>query len=216
MQRHKVRFLVVRHAESLEDVDKTAYERVADRHMPLSDRGRLQALKMGSGIKKDGLRHLRFILSPGRRVFETAEIMASELPFDIKSSFAVEPLIEKQNWGDTTIFNREVIERERRSIGILRYCFPGGESGAELLFRFAVFVKKLELDLLFSSSDELIVVITHGLEMGILLKILLGWTEEQFEAIPHPKNGYTKEVSFDRRSKKFTEACCEKRKKRLA
>ena len=42
------RLFVMRHAESLEDIDKTAYERIADEDMPLSTYGREQAAEFGS------------------------------------------------------------------------------------------------------------------------------------------------------------------------
>ena len=37
----------MRHAESLEDIDKNAYERIADEDMPLSKHGREQAKAFG-------------------------------------------------------------------------------------------------------------------------------------------------------------------------
>ena len=43
---------VLRHGESLEDVDKTAHERMADEDMPLSQKGIYQALNFGKEISE--------------------------------------------------------------------------------------------------------------------------------------------------------------------
>lgn len=197
MTEQRVKLLVVRHAESLEDIDNTAYERIADEDMPLSEKGRWQAVAMGKNlIKEFGMvRHLRFILSPSKRVLETAEIIVSELPPGVHWSLSTEKLIIKQNWGSVTVHNRKEIERERYKVGVLRYCFPGGESGAEMLSRFALFAERLQVDLLSSSDDELTVIITHGFEVRVLLKSLFHWTEDYFESLAHPKNCEMKRIS---------------------
>ncbi len=189
----------MRHAESLEDIDNTAYEKIADEDMPLSEKGRWQASITGKNLVKEfgEIRHFRFILSPSKRVLETAEIIVSELPSGINWSLSTENLIVKQNWGNVTIHNRKEIEKERYLAGVLRYCFPGGESGAEMLMRFSRFASKLQSDLLLSADDELVVVITHGFEVRVLLKSLFFWMEDYFESLAHPKNCEMKRVAFE-------------------
>lgn len=200
MSEQHVKLIIMRHAESLEDIDNTAYERIADEDMPLSEKGQWQASITGKNLIKEfgEMRHLRFILSPSKRVLETAEIIVSELPSGISWSLSTENLIIKQNWGNVTIRNRKEIERERYLAGVLRYCFPGGESGAEMMMRFSCFAKKLQHDLLASPDDELIVIITHGFEVRVLLKSLFHWTEDYFESLAHPKNCEMKRVVFEK------------------
>jgi len=190
--------LVMRHAESLEDIDKTAYERIADDDMPLSAKGEKQAIAFGSSLvealgQKDCL--LRIFLSPSKRVLRTACLAISQLPPSIRYEFITEPLIVKQNWGAVTTKNRVAIERERYMVGVLRYQFSGGESGHEMLERFKIFAQKLSRNMRESGTITLTIVITHGFEMRVLLKTLLGWTEEYFESLAHPHHCEMKRLS---------------------
>jgi len=196
------RLFVMRHAESLEDIDKTAYERIADEDMPLSAYGREQATDFGSRFVSSfgSCQSLRLILSPSKRVLETAEILVSKLPTNIKWSLATESLIAKQNWGNVTIHNRPEIEKERYRTGVLRYQFPGGESGEEMLFRFDLFAKRLSKEMAELLTDEAVLIISHGFEMRITLKSLLGWTEDHFESMAHPQHCEIKRLAFDRGS----------------
>lgn len=189
----------MRHCESLEDTDKTAYERIADEYMPLTECGKKQAASFGvefaQNLSLSAKIHL--ILSPSKRVLETARIVVANLPSHIRWSLSTDDLIVKQDWGNVTIHNRSEIERERYQAGVLRYCFPGGESGPEMLFRFDLFAKKLDRAMS-DPSTENILVITHGFEMRVLLKSLLGWAEKYFESLAHPKHCEVKRVAYDR------------------
>src|SRR3989344_4227042 len=124
------KLFVMRHAESLEDIDKNAYERIADEDMPLSEHG------------------------------------------------------------------REQVEKERYRTGVLRYKFPDGESGAEMLFRFDLFAKKLKQGMIDKTASN-ILIITHGFGLRVLLKSLLGWTEEYFESLAHPHHCDLKRLAYD-------------------
>lgn len=192
------KLFVVRHAESLEDVDRMAYERIADEDMPLTDFGKEQAVRFSQQfVGEIGMsKNLRIFLSPSKRVLETAQLIVSSIPKHVRWSLATDSLISKQNWGTVTIHNRNETEKERYRVGVLRYRFPAGESGAEILFRFDLFAKRLEREMSESTSENFLV-ITHGFELRILLKSLLGWTEEYFESLAHPFHCEMKRVAYD-------------------
>lgn len=182
------RLFIMRHAESLEDIDKTAYERIADENMPLSDVGKSEARDFGESFYKEhSPERLRIILAPSHRVLETAQIVVSAFPTSVSWSLRTDPLIRKQDWGDVTIHNRAAIEKQRYEAGVLRYKFPGGESGAEMLARFDTFSNTLRQEMQIH-PDENILVVTHGFEMRVLLKSLLGWSEDYFESLAHPNH----------------------------
>lgn len=188
----------MRHAESLEDIDKNAYERIADEDMPLSESGRKQAEAFGSKFVHElgASKRLRLILSPSKRVLETAEIIISGMPAHIQWSLSTERLIVKQNWGNVTIHNRTEIEKQRYRAGVLRYQFPGGENGAEMLFRFDLFAKRLRQEVEDKTATN-ILIITHGFEFRVLLKSLLGWTEGYFESLAHPHHCDVKRLAYE-------------------
>ncbi len=189
----------MRHAESLEDVDQTEYEHIADEDMSLTDFGKKQAAHFGQQFANEigKSEKLRVFLSPSKRVLETAQLVVSGVPKHVRWSLVTDSLISKQNWGNVTVHNRAKTERERYRVGVLRYHFPGGESGAEMLFRFDLFAKKLEQEI---GVAENILVITHGFELRVLLKSLLGWTEEYFESLAHPLHCEMKRVAYDNSS----------------
>lgn len=192
------KLFIMRHAESLEDIDKTAYERIADKDMPLSEYGKEQAMTFGLKFIQELAtgKFLRLILSPSKRVLETAEIIVSGLPSHIKWSLSTEYLIVKQDWGNVTIHNRSEIEKERYRVGVLRYQFPNGENGLEMLFRFDLFSKKIKKEIEADSSKQITLIITHGFEFRVLLKSLLKWTEEYFESLAHPYHCELKRLTY--------------------
>jgi broad specificity phosphatase PhoE len=192
------KLFIMRHAESLEDIDQTAYERIADEDIPLTDFGKEQAARFGQQFANEIGRseNLRVFLSPSKRVLETAQLVVSGVPKHVRWSLVTDSLISKQDWGNVTIHNRAEIEKERYRIGVLRYRFPGGESGAEMLFRFDLFAKKLGQEISEGVAENFLV-ITHGFELRVLLKSLLGWTEEYFESLAHPLHCEMKRVAYD-------------------
>ena len=191
------KLFVMRHAESLEDVDTTAYERIADEDMPLTDFGKEQAVRFGRQFADeiDAGTNLRVFLSPSKRVLQTAQLVVSSVPKHAEWSLVTDNLISKQDWGSVTVHNRAEIEKERYRVGVLRYRFPEGESGAEMLFRFDLFVKRLEQEISEGTAGSFLV-ITHGFEFRVLLKSLLGWTEEYFESLAHPLHCEMKRVAY--------------------
>ncbi len=195
------KLFIMRHAESLEDIDKTAYERIADDDMPLTNFGKDQASRFGQCFANEisGSKNLRVFLSPSKRVLETAHLVVSGVPKYVRWSLVTDSLISKQNWGNVTVKSRAEIEKERYRIGVLRYHFPEGESGAEMLFRFDFFTKKLKQEMSDGVAESFLI-ITHGFELRVLLKSLLGWTEEYFESLAHPLHCEMKRVAYDNSS----------------
>lgn len=192
------KLFIMRHAESVEDIDQTAYERIADEDMPLTNFGKEQAVRFGRQFANEigKSKNLRVFLSPSKRVLETAQLVVSGVPKHVRWSLVTDILISKQNWGNVTVQNKAEIEKERYRVGVLRYCFPGGESGAEMLFRFDLFAKKLKQEIT-GGVIENFLVITHGFELRVLLKSLLGWTEDYFESLAHPLHCEMKRVAHD-------------------
>lgn len=193
-----VKLFVMRHAESLEDVDSMAYERIADEDMPLTPAGKIQATLLRKFfINEIPVGHsLQMYLSPSKRVLETANLVASSLG-SIPCRLITEKRIAKQNWGDVTVHNRKEIERERYQTGVLRYQFPNGENGTDLLRRFNSFAEALKENII-SCEAQTHLIITHGFELRVLLMLILGWTEEYFESLAHPLHCEIKRIEYDK------------------
>jgi len=183
------KIIVMRHAESIEDIDKTVYAHTPDLEISLSHRGKKQSTDVSNamvGIIGRGKTH--FYISPGVRLRQTYEFVTSVFPANIEHSFTVETLILKQFWGDVTVENRREIETERYREGVLVYRFPNGESGPQLVERFRLFVSNLRQDFLKKDFPENIVILTHGFEMRVFLMVWFDWSIEFFESLANPRN----------------------------
>lgn len=184
----KPRIVICRHAQSVEDVDNSVYDRCDDLRVPLTKEGRRQARKVSKELSKllatgSGL---RMYTSPGVRNIQTLNIALPLLPAYLNVLVEIEPLIVKQNWGNITSANRPTIEAERYKIGVLRYTFPTGESPVHLIERLTRFKEKI-----FRIQGETgcdILVLSHGFEFRVLLMIIFGWAEEEFESYENLRN----------------------------
>ena len=183
------KIIVMRHAESEEDIDKTVYARTADLDIALSKNGEAQSVNVSSRLSGllDGST-VHFYISPGFRLRQTYELIASRFPNTITHSFSVETLILKQFWGDVTVENRREIEITRYKEWVLVYRFPNGESGAQLIERFRMFVENIRSEFQKDSFPENIVIITHGFEMRVFLMVWFGWSASYFERLANPRN----------------------------
>ena len=179
----------MRHAESLEDVDKTVYAHTADLDVALSPKGEKQSVDVSRSLSNIlGKGRVHFYISPGLRLRQTYDLMMSRFPENIHHSFSVETLILKQYWGDVTVENRHEIEIARYKEGVLIYRFPNGESGQQLVERFRLFASDLRGEFTKEDFPENIVILTHGFEMRVFLMVWFGWSVEYFESLANPKN----------------------------
>lgn len=183
------KIIVMRHAESQEDVDKTVYAHTADLDVALSPNGEGQAKNAGGKIADllDG-KTVHFYLSPGLRLRQTYDLMTVQFPKNLKHSFTVETLILKQFWGDVTVENRREIEIARYKEGVLAYRFPNGESGPQLVSRFKLFIETLRNEFKEDRFPENIVILTHGFNMRLFLMLWFGWSISYFEKLANPRS----------------------------
>jgi broad specificity phosphatase PhoE len=183
------KIIVMRHAESQEDVDKTVYAHTADLEIALSPRGEKQSVDISHTLSNIlGKGSVHFYISPGVRLRQTYDLMTASFPEEVHHSFSVETLILKQYWGDVTVENRREIEIARYKEGVLVYRFPSGESGPQLVERFRFFKSNLRNEFTKKDFPGKIVILTHGFEMRVFLMVWFGWSIEYFESLANPKN----------------------------
>lgn len=182
------RIILCRHAESLEDVDSSVYNVLNDLEIPLTKKGLEQAHNFGlvlAQLLRDSS-HVQFYTSPGVRNVQTLKVVIPKLPDDLNVEVEIEPLIVKQDWGLITTENKAVIEQERYKTGVLRYTFPTGESASSMMSRLDSFRKKVFK--LQKDTGRDVVVFSHGFEFRVLLKLILGWSEDLFESFSNLRN----------------------------
>lgn len=190
-----MRLILVRHGESLGNIDESAFCRVPDHAMELTPAGVDQSVAAGALLRTliDG-RPIEIFVSPYKRTLQTLELLALDGPIQILRQ---EPRLREQDWGNLQDPKFQVRQRvERNYFGHFFYRLRNGESGADVYDRVSGFLAALfdnagigTADLDHLGGERTVILITHGLTMRLLCMSLMGWTVEEFEALSNPVNG---------------------------
>lgn len=178
-----MRIILLRHAESLGNVDELAYTRIPDHSLPLTDAGREQARRVGPELREllDGERPAVYV-SPYLRTRETLRLL------DIRDAcewVVPEPRLREQDWGNLQDpLEQEVQKQRRHEFGHFFYRLPFGESGADVDDRVAAFLS--ELAACGEDHPKTVLVVSHGLTIRLLCRRLFGWSIELFESLSNP------------------------------
>ncbi|KIV95149.1 hypothetical protein PV10_02831 [Exophiala mesophila] len=186
--------IIIRHAQSEGNKDKTIHQSVPDHKVGLTAEGHQQALEAGEKLRAL-LRNddtLHFFISPYRRTRETTEGILNGLtsndpvpsPFP-RSSIKVyeEPRLREQDFGNFQPGTEETerLWRERADYGHFFYRIPNGESGADVYDRVSSFNGSLWRR--FSENDmaSVAILVTHGLCSRVFLMAWYHYSVEFFE-----------------------------------
>lgn len=188
--------LLIRHAESLEDVDPTMHNIADDSVVGLTEFGKIQAKELGQWIvnKIGPSAKLKVVLSASNRAKETWSVIASGFTYPVEIS--VDERIRNLNWGSISLETRATIEAERYAIGVLHYCFPGGTNTPEYVQAIDEFAEEVILGCLEPDFPEHIIVITHGFALRVIARSLLVIAEDEFRKLRNPPNGYHLELKY--------------------
>ena len=183
------RIILVRHGESLGNIDKSIYSKLPDHRLPLTQKGKTQAEKCGKVLKnitKDET--CFFYVSP---LFRTRETFR-----EIRKSFNIspevqreEPRIREQEWGhmrDEKECKR--IDKERDAFGPFYYRIPDGESAADVYDRVSDFFGTLHRDFEKPDFPENCILVTHGMTIRLFLMKWFHWVVEDFDNLKNPEN----------------------------
>lgn len=196
------RIYLIRHGESQGNVDEEVYARIPDNKIPLTARGRQQAVIAGVKLWASLLKansdnthqRTKFWISPHRRSSETAKLLLDGFGTPAKTSVVVrhEPRLREQDFGNFREHNpqqkkfKELLE-EREKYGRFYYRFPNGESGADVYDRVSTFMETLYRDLESGDFDS-ICLVSHGLTCRLFLMRFLRWPVETFEKMANFNN----------------------------
>ena len=178
-----MRIILLRHGQSLGNVDELAYCRIPDHALPLTELGEQQARDAGTRIKEllDGDPAAAYV-SPYVRTRTTLRNL--DLGDQLERTVA-EPRLREQDWGNLQDpVQQEVLKHQRHAFGHFFFRLPNGESGADVDDRVAAFLDGLEVRL---HQDEqhpkTVLVVSHGLTIRLLCRRLFGWSIELFESL---------------------------------
>ena len=175
-----MRVILLRHAECLGNVDKSAYTTIPDHSLPLTEHGEDQARGAGPRIRDlVGGERLGVFVSPYRRTLHTLSLLGVDPVWTVQ-----EPRLREQDWGNLQDPEEQVRqEAERNVYGHFFYRLSHGESGADVDDRLAAFLTELPSH---RADVDVCLVVTHGLSMRLLARRALGWSVALFEALSNP------------------------------
>ncbi len=156
------RIILIRHGESLGNIDERAYGETADWRIPLTKRGREQARlagkKVASHISSSNnnnnpkevskSNNIFFYVSPYLRTRQTLREILHEIPSDQILGIREDPRISEQQFGNFQSHHTMQDNKATRSdFGRFYYRFPeGGESGFDVYNRVSGFIGTLKRD----------------------------------------------------------------------
>eukprot|EP00587_Corethron_hystrix_P008064 CAMPEP_0113301866 /NCGR_PEP_ID=MMETSP0010_2-20120614/2912_1 /TAXON_ID=216773 ORGANISM="Corethron hystrix, Strain 308" /NCGR_SAMPLE_ID=MMETSP0010_2 /ASSEMBLY_ACC=CAM_ASM_000155 /LENGTH=328 /DNA_ID=CAMNT_0000155551 /DNA_START=128 /DNA_END=1114 /DNA_ORIENTATION=+ /assembly_acc=CAM_ASM_000155 len=208
---HPRRIILVRHGESLGNVDEATYVSTPDWKVPLTPRGRAQAQAAGRSLRTlvldgedPGALHTMFCYySPYLRTVETLREMEVGLRTgDGEGEAAIrviatreEPRISEQQFGNfQNVGAIRAAKAERHTFGRFYYRFRSGESGLDVYSRVSSFIATLMRDCTqyqkagYDLDRTDVVVVMHGLSLRLFLMRWFQFGVEVFENSVNPEN----------------------------
>lgn len=187
------RIILVRHGESLGNVDENAYATTPDWAIPLTENGKDQARHLGNQLEEViGNDPILIYCSPYVRSKQTLKYLMEKLNDNEIIDAREEPRMAEQQFGN---FQREGVKHfkeDRKYFGRFYYCFPEGESGSDVYVRVTSFIGTLFRDWSriepHVHQDMNVVIVTHGLTLRLFLMRWFHYTLEEYENSTNPPN----------------------------
>jgi len=184
------KIILVRHGQSMANVNSRLYETVPDNQVQLSELGEQQALVAGENLRlMIGDDSVRFYVSPYERSKQTFEGIIQGGKWK-KGEYTVreEPRLREQDWGNFQCQEDIAkVQKQRRSFGPFYYRMPNGESGADVWDRVTSVWDSMHREFNDRNSKNYVLV-THGLTIRLFLMRYFQWSVSQFGELWNPDN----------------------------
>lgn len=182
---------LVRHGQSLGNVNKSVYYTTPDSKITLTEKGKEQAYEAGARVCSlsnciDGQNiWFHVCYSPYERAKETKDIVVDFMLSCNKKIFhhREDPRLREREWGMLRDLNDNHKGNKDHFFDFF-YRPEGGESFANCYDRVGSFHQWLELN----TKEENVIIVAHGESIKCYMAYLLGWTELQFAQVKNPKN----------------------------
>ena len=191
------RIILIRHAESLGNVDENEYVTTPDWKISLSEKGKEQAQVAGERLCDiiGDRGKVFFYVSPYMRTRQTLDEILKSFSRSQVIGIREEPRIVEQQFGNFQDY--DAVKRakiDRSCFGRFFYRFPNGESGLDVYNRVTSFISTLFRDALQLRAkmggleNVNLVIVTHGLTLRLFLMRWFQYNVLEFETTQNPKN----------------------------
>ncbi|OLF15192.1 histidine phosphatase family protein [Actinophytocola xanthii] len=191
-----MRIILLRHAESLGNIDELAYTRTPDHALPLTPRGEVQAREAGAAVRALLDEPAAAYVSPYVRAVRTLALLDLG---DRLERTVPEPRLREQDWGNLQDpVEQEEQKRKRHEFGPFFYRLEHGESGADVDDRVASFLNELELRIAKDAGHpDTVLIVSHGLTMRLLCRRMFSWSIDLFESLANPEHCAHRVLTYD-------------------
>lgn len=189
-----MKLLITRHGQSEGNVNQSVYFKMPDWSVPLTEKGKEQANKVGveiynNIIDSNDTYNCLLVYSSYTRAKQTTEIIEKQLTRPRRFAFPCKkfetPLIREREWGDLREEYETYKTREEREHLFDFYRRPnGGESFADCHQRAFIFLNWLKTQ----AADDTAVIVSHGEFIKTMLMIIDNVSVEDFDRIPNVEN----------------------------
>ena len=194
--------LLIRHAQSEEDINPSIHNLVNDHEIKLTPFGIEQTKKLAFYLLQYlNIENKIIYLSSSKRAQETWNILKSYSTD--KNLVYIDKRIRNLNWGNITLETREQIEKERYKIGVLHYKFPGGDNTPNYVSDICNFTKKMLHGCDKLNFPECIIIITHGFALRVIARSILNISDEEFKWLANPSNCYCAKILYFTQESRF-------------
>ncbi|GLZ34446.1 phosphoglycerate mutase [Lentzea sp. NBRC 105346] len=190
-----MRIILLRHGQSLGNVDELAYCRVPDHALPLTPLGERQARAVGPQVRAlIGSSPVAVYVSPYKRTRRTLELLEVSA-----ERIVAEPRLREQDWGNLQDpVQQEMLKHQRHAFGHFFFRLPNGESGADVDDRIAAFLSELQVRLLLEEPHpKTVLIVSHGLTIRLLCRRLFAWSVDLFESLSNLDTCETRVLDWD-------------------
>ena len=181
-----IEYWLIRHGESLGNIDPETYYKMPDHLIPLTMDGINQSLEMGKRLNSHFLKFKKIFFitiwySPYLRTVQTKDMILSQIDKNIDVELKECPLIYEREWGEL----RELINDKENKDKYFNFYFRpnGGESFLDLYKRVVSFHQEVILN-----ESRFNVVISHGEFLKCFLMKLKNISVKDFNSIENFKN----------------------------
>mmetsp|Transcript_33783 Transcript_33783/g.61261 ORF Transcript_33783/g.61261 Transcript_33783/m.61261 type:complete len:435 (+) Transcript_33783:90-1394(+) len=174
------RVILLRHGESMANVDRSITQRIPDHAVPLTEAGRIQALHAGLMLKDIvGDESVRFIVSPYVRARETYNGVMWFFRAHDEDVYFEDPRIRELAFGNFDPANMKQLHQEKTKFGAFWYRFPEGESPSDVYDRVSSFLESL-YRLWQHPTEENYVIVGHGQYFLVFLMRFYGLSISEY------------------------------------
>lgn len=178
---------LVRHGQSLANVDAFDPQKHGDFRTPLSELGVIQARDAGKALGPEFVRGALVYTSPYARTHQTLDAVLEGAGIERSATLGVyeDPRLREQDHGYGDVKGQETM---RATHGWFYYRYQGGESPADCYDRVSGFLESMMRQVERKNANRVLIV-THGMAIRCFVMRFFHMSVEEFEKLDNPTNG---------------------------